>query len=117
MVTTSCKVAISVSPKGCLIRQVPGSVFWSNKPLIFVCYSTHYQNVVVADQPSSDSVPHTTVVQPHPRANDSMALTLVLIAICLVHGNLPAFLCLIPALLCSYVVSCTYVVRALHAIV
>ena len=57
-------------------------------------------------QPST--VPHTTIVQPQPRANEYLILTLVLMALCFIHGNLPAFICLVPALICSCVVSDYY---------
>ena len=72
---------------------------------IYTILHMHYQNVVVVGQPSP--VPQTTIVRPHPRANEYLALTLVLMVICFIHGNLPAFFCLVPALICSCVVSCT----------
>ena len=65
---------------------------------------THtFQNVVVVSQPST--LAHTTIVQPRPRANEYLILTLVLMVLCFIHGNLLAFFCLVPALICSYVVS------------
>ena len=60
------------------------------------------QNVVVVNQPSA--APQTIHVV-HNRANDHMVLTLVMMVLCFLHGNLPAFICLIPALIFAMVVS------------
>ena len=68
------------------------------------------QNVVVVGQPST--VPHTTIVQPRPRASEYLALTLVLMILCFLHGNLLAFFCLVPALICSCVVSISLALKA-----
>ena len=64
---------------------------------------TIFQNVVVVSQPST--LAHTTIIQPRPRANEYLILTVVLMVLCFIHGNLLAFFCLVPALICSYVVS------------
>ncbi len=39
------------------------------------------------------------------RANSFVGLTAVLMVLCLLHFNVPAFVCLIPALICACVVS------------
>lgn len=60
------------------------------------------QNVVVVNQPSAPATIGVTVI---PRANDYLALTVVMMVICFIHGNLPAFVCLIPALIFANMVS------------
>ena len=60
------------------------------------------QNVVVVNQPSA---PPQTIHVVHNRANNHMVLTLVMMVLCFLHGNLPAFICLIPALCFAVVVS------------
>lgn len=72
------------------------------------CIQTYFlvnplQNVVVVNQPSA---PPQTLHVVHNRANDHMVLTLVMMVLCFLHGNLPAFICLIPALCFAVVVSC-----------
>ena len=68
---------------------------------------TCMQNVVVVGQPSA---PAQTIVHAPPRANEYLALTVVLCVICFLHCNLLAVLLLIPALICSCVVceNCNY---------
>ena len=68
----------------------------------FVFFVKPLQNVVVVNQPSA--APQTIHVV-HNRANDHMVLTLVMMVLCFLHGNLPAFICLIPALIFAMVVS------------
>ena len=57
---------------------------------------------MVVNQPSA---PPQAVHVVHNRANNHMALTLVMMVLCFLHGNLPAFICLIPALCFAVVVS------------
>ena len=54
------------------------------------------------NQPSAP--PHKIDVV-HNRANNHMVLTLVMMVLCFLHGNLPAFICLVPALCFAVVVS------------
>ena len=60
---------------------------------------------MVVNQPSA--APQTIHVV-HNRANEYMVLTLVMMVLCFLHGNLPAFICLIPALIFAMVVSIMY---------
>ena len=57
---------------------------------------------MVVNQPSA---PPQTIHVVHNRANNHMVLTLVMMVLCFLHGNLPAFICLIPALCFAVVVS------------
>lgn len=59
-------------------------------------------NVVVVNQPGSTTEGAVTVQL---RVNDHMGLTLVIMLLCLLHGNLPALACLLPALCFSCLVS------------
>ena len=61
----------------------------------------HMQNVVVVSQPTA---PAATTVRVPRRANEYLALTVVLCVLCFLHGNLLAVVLLIPALICSCVV-------------
>ena len=70
--------------------------------VLFMCTVIPTQNVVVVNQPGSSTERVETV---QPQANDHMGLTLVIMLLCFLHGNLPAFACLIPALCFSYLVS------------
>lgn len=64
------------------------------------------QNVVVVSQPST--VPTTRVIEAHPHANDFLVLTVVMMVVCFFCGNLLAYICLVPALIFSIMVSVLY---------
>ena len=60
--------------------------------------------MVVLNQPQA--VPQIVSVQ-NRRATTFVGLTAVLMVLCALHFNLPAFVCLVPALICACVVSTT----------
>jgi len=66
------------------------------------CIYFSLQNVVVVNQPTTTP---TTVHVVRTRANEYLILTVVMMVLCFLHGNLPAFVCLVPALCFSCVVS------------
>ena len=79
------------------------------------CVCVAIQNVVVVGQPQAQ--PQVVSVRTR-QATTFVALTAVTMVLCLLHGNLPAFVCLIPALICACVVSCcflcSYIVNYFH---
>lgn len=77
-------------------HQTPSS--YAPAPPVFQQQSNN--NVVVVGsqpQPSTQVVHHVQA----PRGTTYLVLTAVLMVICFLHGNLPAFLCLVPALICA----------------
>lgn len=60
------------------------------------------QNVVVTNQPNMRPEVHHVAVAP--RAREHLILTVVMMVICGLHCNWPAFVCLLPALLFALVV-------------
>ena len=75
----------------------------SSASCLFYCFNLLIQNVVVVgNQPTlQPEVVHVRA----PRAPDYLLLTAVMMFLCFFHGNLPAIICLVPALLCACAVS------------
>ena len=73
-----------------------------NRLLVTFLYNIFLQDAVVINQPLA---PPSKVDAGHTRAKEHFILTVVMMLLCFLHGNLLAFICLIPAFLFSRMVN------------